>query len=614
MMKNVDGCMTNRFSVKRSVLMLVAIIALVGMGLPRAQAQGLQAEADAFLEQYTKTYQQLYIQSEEATWQANIRIVEGDSTNAKRANEAREAMATFTGSRENIETARSFLKHRDQLTELQVKQLEMVLRKAANNPATVAPLVKRRIAAETAQVEKLYGFDFQLNGESVTTNQIDHILKTSDDLELRRAAWEASKEVGVGLKGGLNDLVALRNKTVQALGYDNFFQYMVSEYGMSVEELVALTEQFNEELRPLFRELHTYARYTLAEKYGEPVPELLPAHWLPNRWGQDWNAMIEVEGLDLNKALEGKDAEYVVHAGEDFYVSLGYPELPETFYEKSSLYPLPEGADYKKNNHASAWHMDLESDVRSLMSVEPNAEWWETVHHELGHIYYYMAYSNPDVPILLRSGANRAYHEAVGSLLGLASMQQPFLVHVNLIEEGTEYDKMGKMLKEAMNTVVFIPWSCGVMTHFESDLYGEPLPQDQYNERWWELKRQYQGIVPPEPRGEEYCDAASKTHINNDPAGYYDYALSYVLLHQLHDHIATDILKQDPHATNYYGNKEVGEFIWSMLEVGATGDWRQMLVNKTGTEFSAQAMLDYYAPLLAWLQEQNEGRTATLPE
>ncbi|MCB2199979.1 M2 family metallopeptidase [bacterium] len=600
----------------QTLLTLLMMVLFLQGGVVRGDesANEMQDEAQAFLEHYTSRYQHLYIASEEATWQANIRIVEGDSTNAIRANQAREAMAAFTGSRENIETARSFLKHEDQLTKLQVKQLEVVLRKAANNPATVEPLVKRRIAAETAQVEKLYGFDFTLNGESVTTNQIDRILKTSDDLELRLAAWKASKEVGVGLKDGLNNLVALRNKTVQALGYDNFFQYMVSEYDMSVEELVAMTEQFNVELRPLFRELHTYARYTLAEKYGEPVPDLLPAHWLPNRWGQDWNAMIEVEGLDLNKALEGKDAEYVVHAGEDFYVSLGYPELPEVFYEKSSLYPLPDGADYKKNNHASAWHMDLENDVRSLMSVEPDADWWETVHHELGHIYYYMAYSNPDVPLLLRGGANRAYHEAVGSLLGLASMQQPFLVHVNLIEEGTEYDKMGKMLKEAMNSVVFIPWSCGVMTHFENDLYGEPLSQDQYNERWWALKRQYQGIVPPEPRGEEYCDAASKTHINNDPAGYYDYALSRILLQQLHDHIATDILKQDPHATNYYGSEEVGEFLWSMLEVGATGDWRQMLIDKTGSGLSAQAMLDYYAPLLAWLQEQNEGRTATLPE
>ena len=604
-----------RTSMLWSLLLLVVILicsSVLGQAgeVPKEELKG---EVQTFLDRYTATYVQLYTTSEKANWQANIHIVENDSANAIHANAAREAMAEFTGSAENIRLARSFLEKQDQLSDLQVKQLEVILRHAANNPVVVSGVVKKRIAAETSQVEKLYGFDFRIDGTPVTTNQIDHILKTSTDLRQRETAWAASKEVGKGLKDGLETLVQLRNQTVQALGYEDFFQYMVSEYGISVEELVELTDRFNEELRPLYRELHTYARYTLAEKYGESVPELLPAHWLPNRWGQDWNSMIEVEGLDLNKALEEKDAEYVVRAGEDFYVSLGYPELPESFYELSSLYPLPVDAGYKKNNHASAWHMDLQDDVRSLMSVEPNAEWWETVHHELGHIYYYLAYSRPDVPILLRHGANRAYHEAVGSLLGLASMQQPFLVQVNLIEKGTEYDEMGKMLKEAMNTVVFIPWSCGVMTHFENDLYQEPLPKDQYNTRWWELKKKYQGIVPPMPRGEEYCDAASKTHINNDPAGYYDYALSYILLHQLHDHIAHEILKQDPHATNYYGNEAVGEFIWSILEKGATGDWREMLREKTGSDFSAQAMLEYYQPLLEWLREQNKGRTATLP-
>ena len=258
--------------------------------------------------------------------------------------------------------------------------------------------------------------------------------------------------------------------------------------------------------------------------------------------------------------------------------------------------------------------MDLNHDVRVLASVEPNAEWWETMHHELGHVYYYIAYTNPDVPPLLRRGANPAFHEGIGSLMGLASMQKPFLVDRGLIDSTAQVDPMQKMLYEAMNTVVFMPWSCGVMTHFEDELYSQPLPEDQYNQRWWEMKLHYQGIVPPETRGEEYCDAASKTHITDDPAAYYDYALSYVLLHQLHDHIAREILHEDPHATDYYGNKEVGRFLWSILSKGNTVDWRSLLREKTGSDLSARAMLEYYAPLMAWLQEQNKGRTATLPE
>jgi peptidyl-dipeptidase A len=278
------------------------------------------------------------------------------------------------------------------------------------------------------------------------------------------------------------------------------------------------------------------------------------------------------------------------------------------------LYPLPEGTEYKKNNHASAWHMDLESDVRCLMSIVPNADWYETAHHELGHIYYYVAYTNPDVPPLLREGANRAYHEGIGSLLGLAAMQNPFLANLGLLPADSETDEMQKLLKEAFNYIVFIPWSAGVMTEFEYELYAKNLPADQFNKRWWEIKKRYQGVEPPSPRGEEYCDAASKTHISNDAAQYYDYAISYVLLFQLHDYIASKILGQDPHATNYYGNAEVGQFLADIMRPGSSKDWRGVLREKTGEDLSAKAMLAYFEPLMTYLKEQNEGRTHALPE
>lgn len=324
--------------------------------------------------------------------------------------------------------------------------------------------------------------------------------------------------------------------------------------------------------------------------------------------------MVDVKGLDLDGALKKKDAEWIVKQGERFYISLGFPALPASFYEKSDLYPLPADAKYKKNNHASAWHMDLKSDIRSLMSVEPTTEWYETSHHELGHIYYYVAYSTPEVPMLMREGANRAYHEAIGSLMGMAAMQKPFLEHLDLIPKGTQTDEMQSLMKEALNYVVFIPFSTGTMSVFEHDLYAEELPADQFNKRWWELAAQYQGIAPPSPRGEEYCDAATKTHINDDAAQYYDYALSFILLFQLHDHIAKNILHQDPRATNYYGNKEVGKFINDIMKPGATGDWRKMLREKTGSDLSAKAMLDYFAPLMDHLKKVNQGRKYTLPE
>lgn len=578
------------------------------------QSRATNQEAQAFLQSYTDSFQQLYYTSAEAEWKLNTYIIEGDTTTSQAAGKANEELAAFTGSEYNINQAQFFKDNTDSLSELQERQLDVILYQAGANPAVAGELVAKKIAAETEQTRNLFGFDFQINGKSVSTNDIDKILKESNDLDQRLEAWEASKEVGKTLKDGLQNLRELRNGTVQALGYDDYFQYQVSDYGYSSSELKTVCSDMISELWPLYRELHTWARYTLAEKYGQEVPEYLPAHWLPNRWGQDWTALVDVEGFDVDGALKDKSAQWIVENGESFYKSMGFSALPQSFYEKSSLYPLPADASYKKNNHASAWHMDLENDVRSLMSVEPNAEWWETTLHELGHIYYYISYTNPEVPVLLRSGANRAYHEAIGTLIGLASMQKPFLAEYGLVDANAEVDQTRVLMREALNYVVLIPWGAGVMTFFEAELYEGNLSKDEFNKKWWELKKKYQGIVPPDDRGEEYCDAASKTHINNDAAQYYDYAMSNILLFQFHMHIALNILKQDPHNTNYYGSKGTGEFLEKLMHPGASVDWRDHLQNAIGSEMSANAMLEYFEPLMEYLKKENEGREHTLGE
>jgi len=585
-------------------------------------------DAQSFLDHYNASFVRLRYAAKLAEWESEIRIIPGDDRAAARRCEAMEALAAFTGKLDNIQRARSLLRNRDSLTPIQVRQLEAVLYKAADKPQIDPDFVRERIAAETAQTEKLYGFAYTIDGKEVSTNRVDEILREENDLGKRREAWECSKGVGPVLRSGLIDLIRLRNANVRALGYDDFFSYQVSEYGITAAEMLDLNEKIIAELRPLYAELHTFVRYELAKRYGRPVPDLIPAHWLPNRWGQEWGPIVTVEGLDLDAALEEKSAEWIMRQGERFYVSLGFEPLPESFYELSSLYPLPPNAAYKKNNHASAWHLDLDHDVRSLMSVENNAVWYETVHHELGHVYYYLSYSRPDVPALLRKGADRSYHEAIGSLMGLAAMQKSFLARVGLTPAGRpkspaapEPDPMQSLLREALNSVAFMPWASGVMTRFEYELYAEELPPDRWNKRWWELKRRYQGIVPPgaadgtpSPRGERFCDPATKTHINDDAGQYYDYALSYVLLFQLHEHIAREILHEDPHDTCYFGRKDVGRFLKSLLEPGATKDGGELLRDKIGGDFSAQAMARYFEPLRKWLKEKNRGRKETLPE
>ncbi len=573
----------------------------------------LQIEVDSFLTAYTEEYQRLYYSSTLAEWDLNTHIVEGDTLTSQKAEEAGEAFAAFTGSKNNIKETKKYLEQKDKLTELQVRQLDAILYAAGANPQVAKDIVKSKIKAETKQTKKLFGFDFKINDKSVSTNEIDRILEESTNLRERLAAWEASKEVGKELKDGLKNLCELRNKSVQALDYEDYFNFQISEYRMSTQEMLDLNHQFIRDIWPLYRELHTWARYELSQRYDQPVPEYLPAHWLPNRWSQEWSSMVKANDLNFDSTLEKRGSKWVIEEGEDFYVSLGYDKLPETFYTKSSLYPLPENASYKKNNHASAWHMDLDNDLRSLMSVEPNTRWWNTVLHELGHIYYYQAYSTDSVPVILRRGANRAYHEAIGTLIGLASMQKSFLQQKGLVPQ-VESDEIQALLKEALDYIVFIPWASGVMTDFEHFLYSENLPKDNFNKKWWELKKKYQGTVPPTERGEEYCDAASKTHINNDAAQYYDYALANVLLFQLHMYIAKNILKHNPHNSNYYGSRETGKFLLDLMAPGATVDWRENMQKNLGEGISSKAMLEYFEPLMPWLKEQNKGREHTLAE
>jgi len=569
--------------IHRSVLLPLLLL----LACRSSASQSANADLDAYLSNYAQEFQRLNHESALAEWESNTHIVEGDSTNSGRTRRANQALAGFVGSNENIARIRGYLKDRDRLGPLQARQLDAMLYLAAEKPASAAAIVAERIAAEAAQTEKLYGFQFRLNRKPVTANAIDDSLRISRRLPARLAAWEASKKVGPVVKPGMLRLRELRNEVVGSLGYPDYFSYQVSDYGMSSDEMLRLNDQLIRELRPLYRELHTWARYELAKRYGVPVPDQLPAHWLPNRWGQEWSSLVEIKGLDVNAVLAPRSPEWVVRQAEAFYRSIGFDYLPATFWDR---------------------------DVRSLMSVEPNRDWYGTAHHELGHVYYYMSYSRPEVPVVLRQGANRAYHEGIGSMIGLASLQRRFLAGRSLVPPNAPVDSMAQLLQEALEYVVFIPFAAGTMTRFEHALYAERLPADRFNAKWWELTRQYQGIVPPSPRDERWADGLTKTHVNDDPAQSYDYALSYALLFQLHDHIARQILHQDPHDTDYYGHREVGDFLKRVMAPGATRPWREVLRETTGRELDGKAMVEYFEPLYVWLQQQNRGRKATLPD
>jgi peptidyl-dipeptidase A len=563
-----------------------------------------------FIKSYNDLYQIMYTVDSEANWKASTDVTE-EHTGGRIG--ADQVFSAYQGSPYILNESKEFLKQKNLFDPLSIRQMEKILYMGAHSPGTIPEVVNARVVAEARQSALLDGFTFCLEKKEdqclkpVTPNQIEEVLSTSTDLVQRIKYWEVSKESGVALKPGLVELRKLRNEIARASGYDSYFAMEVSDYGMTVKKMMELMQKLLSDIRPLYEQLHCWTKYKLAERYHQPPPKMIPADWLGNRWSQSWPGIVE--GVDMNPYFKNQTPEWIIHQAERFYVSLGMPALPESFWKKSDLYELPADSKRKKNTHASAWNIDLKQDVRSLMSVRPDFQWFLTTHHELGHIYYYLAYSNPEVPYVLREGANRAFHEGIGDLIGMAAAQPAYLKEIGVLPKDVEIDQTQWLLNQALlDTVIFLPWSAGVMTGWEHDFYEENLPADQMNQRWWEYAAKYQGVAPPEPRGEEYCDACTKTHINDDPAAYYDYALARVIRYQLHDYIARNILKQDPHDCNYYGNKEVGKFLWDILKLGGTRDWRQLIKEKTGEELSTRAMVEYFKPLTAYLEKENKGR------
>lgn len=572
-------------------------------------AAGLRADADHFLGDYNREYLKLYTANQEAQWLAATDV---SDAHTDAATASQNALDAFVGNKERMERIAALRDRTWAIDPVVSRQLDRAWIAAAHAPGTIADLVKQRAEAEAKQGATQNGFTYEIKTagaapRKVSANDIDDTLLKSKDLKERQAVWEASKELGVACRPGLIKLRDLRNRVARELKYSSLMGLELAADDLAVRELGDLMRNVLSEIRPLYEHLHCYAKHKLAQRYGQPVPRRIPAHWLPNRWGQEWRGIEE--GANLDPLFTDKKPEWIIQQAERFYLSMGFPKLPEPFWKKSDLYELPADAPRKKNRHASAWHINLDHDVRSLMSVKADSWWFGTTHHELGHIYYYLSYTDAGVPLLLRDGANGAFHEAIGDLIALAARQRPYLSDVGLMKPGDGGDPARWLLADALDgSIVFLPFACGTMTGWEMEFYEKDMSPDRMNARWWEIVRLAQGIDPPTPRGEEFCDAASKTHINDTPAYYYKYAIGTLLKHQFHDYIARKILKQDPRACSYYNRKDVGEYLHALLSLGATRNWRSVLRDFTGEDLSARALMDYYSPLLDFLKKENAGR------
>ncbi|MDH4019651.1 MAG: M2 family metallopeptidase [Xanthomonadales bacterium] len=453
------------------------------------------------------------------------------------------------------------------------------------------------------------------DGRCLDLGHLSDIMAESRDPNTLLEAWNGWRRVSPPMKDLYARQVELANEGAAELGFADLGTMWRSAYDMPPEDFPAELDRLWGEVKPLYEALHCHARARLGELYGtDLVPQdgPIPAHLLGNMWAQDWSNIYpllapleETSSYDLTSILRerGFDAITMVEAGEAFFSSLGFEELPATFWERS-LFVKPE--DREVVCHASAWDVDEKDDLRIKMCIKVNAEDFKTIHHELGHNYYQRAYNKEN--FFYRSGANDGFHEAVGDTIAL-SITPEYLQKIGLLENVPDASgDLALLMKRALEGIAFLPFGLMVDQWRWQVFAGETDP-DGYNDLWWQLREKYQGVKAPNERPADAFDAGAKYHVpGNTP--YTRYFLARILQFQFHRSLCEIAGDEGPiHRCSIYGNKQAGQRLNAMLEMGRSKPWPDELEALTGQrEMDATAMLDYFAPLQEWLDEQNQGR------
>ena len=489
------------------------------------------------------------------------------------------------------------------------------------------PPLDEDLAAELSEIstglEAMYGAGEHCfeDGSCYDLEAFESIIDTSRNPEELLKAWKGWHEIGKPMKPMYMRMVEIGNKGSKDLGYDGLSDLWFSKYDMPAEDFLNETDRVWEEVKPLYDALHCHVRAKLNEHYGdEVVPDEgpLPVHLLGNMWGQSWSNIYDLvyteqsksNSIDVTKIINDKEINEIemVEYAEDFFISIGFKPLPSTFWERS-LFVKPR--DRSVVCHASAWNLDpANNDLRIKMCIQRNEEDFITIHHELGHIFYYQAYNH--LPTLFQGGANDGFHEAFGDLLTL-SITPDYLTQIGFISEEeaniAKEDPIGLLMKQALEGVVVVPWAL-MLDKWRSGVFNGEIKEEELNSSWWKLRKQYQGISTNEQRSEEYFDPGAKYHIpGNTP--YTRYYLARIMQYQFHEALCNEAKFDGPlHECSIYGNKDAGEKIISTMAMGQSAPWQDAFENLTGSrQLSGNSILNYYAPLKDWLDEQNKERT-----
>ena len=593
-----------------AALPLVAAFAAGGSAMADAAKPAPTVdEAKRFVAQAEARLLDLWVRGQRADWVNNTYITDDTEILSAQANEAiiaettamAQAATRFDGMKLPPDVARK----------LKLIKLSLVM------PAPNSPRLREEETRIVTSMQSDYGKGKYCPKPGVCHDlgQLEEIMASSRDPKQLLDAWEGWRTISPPMRDRYKRFVELSNQGARDLGFADTGALWRSKYDMSPDEFSAEVDRLWGQVQPLYTALHCYVRGKLQEKYGkELVPDgkPIPAHLLGNMWAQSWENVYDLvkppqqgSTVDLTALVQGRkmDAKEMVRTGERFFMSLGLPALPETFWERSMLV---KPRDREVVCHASAWDVDYLDDIRLKMCIKVDGEDFVTVHHELGHNFYQRAYKNQ--PPLFRDSANDGFHEALGDTLAL-SITPAYLAKIGFLpSEPKDANDVDLLLRRALEKVSFLPFGL-MVDQWRWQVFSGKVTPDHYNQAWWDLARKYQGIAPPVARSEKDFDPGAKYHVAaNVP--YARYFLAHLLQFQFHRALSEAAGQTGPlHRRTIYGSKAAGERLNAMMEMGQSKPWPEALKAMTGSDkMDASAVLDYFAPLKKWLDEQNKGR------
>ncbi|MEX0900734.1 MAG: M2 family metallopeptidase [Gammaproteobacteria bacterium] len=596
------------------ILGSAAALALVGCmngdDSRTAAAPGADESADAFVERLNEELTEVHPHHARTAWIAATYIT--PDTNALASASTAEQLAWVSNA---IEDSKRYV---GQAQSGDVARMLRLLQVGSSLPAPRDGAKQQELAEIVSRMRAVYGSGkYCPDGEDScrTLPELERVLAENRDYDAQLDAWQGWRTVSPAMRDDYKRFIELTNEGARELGFRDTGHLWRSAYDMDADAFYEEADRLWTQVKPLYDQLHCHVRATLHETYGDRVPAdgPIPAHLLGNMWAQSWDNLYPllepyqgVSDLDVDAALEAQDydATRMTKLAEDFFVSLGMERLPASFWERS-MFTKPR--DREVQCHASAWDIDLQGDVRIKMCIEPTKEMLTTIYHELGHLYYDLAYNHQ--PYLYQAGAHDGFHEGIGDTLEL-SLTPGYLQEVGLIGEYTPSDEavVNQQMKLALAKIAFLPFS-KVVDQWRWDAFAGTATTDELNARWWELREQFQGVAAPVERSESDFDPGAKFHVpNNTP--YTRYFLAHILQFQFHRSLCEAAGFEGPlHECSIYGSKEAGEKLSAMLALGTSKPWQDALAQLTGSrEMDATAIIDYFAPLMGYLEQQNQGR------